>query len=155
VSPRPVFPLTPGLGTTTQQRPGCRCRSRRSGRQSAFFVCVCVTPRTRRKGAGGQVPQCIRGSTVFFSIWLDLFSINSSTTDPVAVGRFCTICTFLEFRHPSTKSLAHHCAAMQRFNVPYDFGKPLPWHSPGTMSQTAQKYVHEKPSKRIWGGNGQ
>ena len=53
-------------------------------------------------------------------------SINSSTTDPVAVGRFCTICIFLQFLHPSTKSLAHQCAAMQRFNVPYDFGKPLP-----------------------------
>jgi hypothetical protein len=27
--------------------------------------CMDLTPRTRRKGAGGQVPQCIRGSTVF------------------------------------------------------------------------------------------
>ena len=53
----------------------------------------------RRKDAEerqGSYPSAFVGQQ-FFLAFHGRVSINSSTTDPVAVGRFCTIRTFLQF----------------------------------------------------------
>jgi hypothetical protein len=77
--------------------------------------------KTQRSGRAGT-----RTHSWVNSFWLDVFLSIPRQCHLCGLVDFARSAYFYQFLHPSTKALAHQCAAMQRFNVPYDFGKPLP-----------------------------
>ena len=116
-----------------------------------------ATAQKRRRRAAGQLPQCIRGSTVFFSIpWTCFYQFLDN--------RSCSSWSILHDPHISTISFHRVTKALGR-NVPCGrrvrgdssaSTSPLPCHDTAWDHEPkpAPKYVLKKPSKCIWGAIG-